>query len=93
MLKIAYQKGVEMAIKEAGLTTEEFDKLAKFLWYRDVAGAIPTFRRWMGLNPEMGHRVAQSAKKVVAPQVRKSVSKPAQPGIAKFQRGAFSKKK
>jgi hypothetical protein len=92
MLKMAYQIGFEAALKEAGMSPDDFEKLAKFLWYRDLAEAFPTFRRWMGLSPEMGHRVMQAGKKV-APAARKSVSRPAHKGMATFRRGAFAKAK
>jgi hypothetical protein len=92
MLKTAYQIGVDMAIKEAGLSQDEIEKLAKFLWYRDVAGAFPTFRRLLGMNPEMGHRIAQGAGKAAkkAP-VRKLVSRAADPRMAKFDPRAFKR--
>lgn len=91
MLKTAYQIGVDMAIKEAGLSRDEFEKLAKFLWYRDVAEAFPTFRSWLGLNPEMAHRVTQAAKagKGVMKPARKLVSRAADPRMATFSPGAF----
>lgn len=89
MLKIAYQLGVDMAIKEAGLTQDELEKLSKFLWYRDVAEAFPTFRRLLGLSPEMGHRALQVGKKVKAlPKkgpARKFISRPADPRMATYR--------
>jgi hypothetical protein len=96
VLKIAYQVGVDMALKEAGLSRDEFEKLAKFLWYRDVAEALPTFRRLLGLNPEMAHRVAQTAGKAGTKAVKKAparqlVSRAADPRMATFSPGAFKR--
>ena len=90
---MAYQKGFEAALKEAGMSPDDFEKLAKFLWYRDLAEAFPTFRRMLGLSPEIGHRILQTGKKVVKQAPRKSVSKPAHAGVAQFRRGTFAKAK
>lgn len=90
MLKTAYQLGVFLATKEASLSEGDLEKLAKFLWYQDVAQAFPTFRKLLGLSPEMGHRVLQAgkkAKKVVKPSgtgTKKFVSRPSMPGMATF---------
>ena len=99
MLKVAYQMGLEMAIKEAGLTEDELEKLAKFLWYRDWAEAFPTFKKMFGMPPDMAHRVAGTAAKAgkagakamkKAP-VRQTMSRAADPRMATFSRGTFSR--
>lgn len=57
MLKTAYHAGIKLAFEEAGFSEEEIEKIAKFLWYKNVAAALPTFRKWLGAAPQMGHQV------------------------------------
>lgn len=92
MLKTAFQIGVELAIKEAGLSPEEIEKISGFLGYRDLAEAFPTFRRWLGLNPEMANRVLETAKKVAKKRVyRLGSSLENYPGLVRYNPRAFKR--
>ena len=61
MLKIAYDIGLQTAFGE------EFGKEAV-----DWEAMFPTFRKWLGIAPEMGHRIAPPglAKRLISKTVQ-----------------------